>query len=354
MELQLTVKRVSVKAKRILVTSDIHGNLELLERLLAKLRYRPGEDALIIDGDTLEKGPRNLETLRYVMELAKEEQVYVLFGNCDGVEYDSDEGQLHFMNVWKEKSLCWEMAVKAGIRLPENPEDMAWFREQVQAAYPEEHAFLHALPHILETERFYFAHAGLRDEDLEHQEFSYVTHAPLFPKTVRHRFSKLLVVGHYPCNNYHTGAQDNNPYYEPSCNVLSIDGGNIVKDMGQLNGVVLDNETGEWDWVSVNRFPVIPAPHAQQGSAARLMTWPENKVAVVEQGKEFSRCRNLETGVEMAIPNDLLWNWEGHLVTGDITDQLLEVEEGEPLSLVREYSDRLLVMKSGQLGWLIK
>ena len=51
---------------RIIVVSDIHGNLPYFLGLLDKLVLR-ADDQLILLGDLVEKGPQSLDTLRYVM-----------------------------------------------------------------------------------------------------------------------------------------------------------------------------------------------------------------------------------------------------------------------------------------------
>ena len=58
-------------AGRIIAISDVHGNLPYLRGLLDKLDLR-GEDTLVFCGDMVEKGGQSLETLRYIMRLAKE------------------------------------------------------------------------------------------------------------------------------------------------------------------------------------------------------------------------------------------------------------------------------------------
>ena len=55
------------EGRRIIAVSDIHGHLSLLKALLEKIRYKPGDDLLFLVGDTVEKGPDSLGTLRYVM-----------------------------------------------------------------------------------------------------------------------------------------------------------------------------------------------------------------------------------------------------------------------------------------------
>ena len=68
--------------RRIAAISDIHGKLDYLKGLLDKCELKP-DDAIVLVGDLLEKGPDSLGTLRYVMELAKRREVYTVCGNCD-------------------------------------------------------------------------------------------------------------------------------------------------------------------------------------------------------------------------------------------------------------------------------
>ena len=57
------IRSLSIPAgRRILVVSDIHGNLPYLRGLLDKAGFG-ADDELIVAGDFLEKGPETLNTL---------------------------------------------------------------------------------------------------------------------------------------------------------------------------------------------------------------------------------------------------------------------------------------------------
>ncbi len=57
------VKHISIpETTRILVTSDIHGNLPFLKGLLARAEFT-ADDVLILVGDILEKGAQSLDPL---------------------------------------------------------------------------------------------------------------------------------------------------------------------------------------------------------------------------------------------------------------------------------------------------
>ena len=64
------------------VISDIHGNLDLYLKLLDQISYKPNEDCLILLGDLIEKGKRNLDTLHYIMHQVQNEDVHCIMGNC--------------------------------------------------------------------------------------------------------------------------------------------------------------------------------------------------------------------------------------------------------------------------------
>ncbi|MBQ9710050.1 MAG: metallophosphoesterase, partial [Clostridia bacterium] len=102
---------------RLLVTSDIHGHIEHLKAVLQKARF-DGDDLLLIVGDMLDKGPKSLETLRYVMKLCAEGRALVTMGNVDylrltSIKYTIDNPEnaqnfldyINYMNEWKKSSV---------------------------------------------------------------------------------------------------------------------------------------------------------------------------------------------------------------------------------------------------------
>lgn len=347
------VVRRSVQTKRILVTSDIHGGRDLLIKLLEKMEYCPGEDTLVIIGDLVQKGLRNLDTVRLAMELSQNDNVFVLMGNNDLFTLEgSDQEILEHAAYFRERSVLGEMALAMGLPFPKNVEETHALREKAELVFSRELNFLRELPHVLETEKFLFAHAGLSGNDLEHQELEYVLAVPRFHETADTVFSKLLLVGHWPVANFRTDRLSNVPIYNAACNVLSIDGGNTLKSFGQLNGVILDNKTGAWSSVGVDSYREIPAPCSQPFQPGIAIAWPENFVERLEQGESFSRCRDKKTGEELQIPNEFLYEDSKGLRTKDATNVQLALTEGEPISLVAEGKGWQMVMKNGEAGFL--
>ena len=56
MNRSVVIQELETKAKRKIVISDIHGNLDLYLKLLDQISYKPNEDCLILLGDLIEKG----------------------------------------------------------------------------------------------------------------------------------------------------------------------------------------------------------------------------------------------------------------------------------------------------------
>ena len=157
--------------RRVLVISDIHGNLPFFKGVLSAARYTP-DDVLVLLGDLVEKGPDSLATLRYIMALAEQNTVYCVRGNCDNLvsDFALDEGAPeagfyhHYLNVWRDRCLLVQMGQAAGFET-RGPEDLAGLREVVRECFAPELAFLEAMPEILVTPDYLFVHGGVADEE---------------------------------------------------------------------------------------------------------------------------------------------------------------------------------------------
>ncbi len=114
---------------------DIQGCLESLEQLLTKVAFDPKHDRLISVGDVVNRGPRSLDTLRFVKQLGG--SFHMVLGNHD----------LHLL------------ALGAGIRSP-TPKDTL---DDILNA-PDRDELLHWLtqqPLLLKIDDYLVVHAGI-------------------------------------------------------------------------------------------------------------------------------------------------------------------------------------------------
>lgn len=345
------------EGRRILAVSDIHGNLPYLRGLLEKAGFC-GEDELIIDGDFLEKGSESLNTLHYIMALCKKGNCHVVCGNCDDwdIIYNTDdpdtEAMLHGYVLSKSVGLVREMCAAQGI----DPASGISFREikqRLKAAYAEEWAFLASLPHAIETEKFIFAHGGCVPVlPLEEHTAGQLQHCDGFMSLGR-RFDKWVIVGHWPVMLYGTDTVCANPVIDRESRIISIDGGCVLKDDGQLNALIIPNRQSEdFDFIAYDPFPVRRVLDAQEeGERSYYIRWGDNKVQVLERGEEFSRCRHVRTGYEMDILTKYLYSEEEFCTCNDCTDYRPALMPGDEVSVVEESSRGYFVKYKGVSGW---
>ncbi|MDR0293687.1 MAG: metallophosphoesterase [Oscillospiraceae bacterium] len=301
------MKRISL-TRRAVCVSDIHGHVDLLDRLLGTAGYTD-RDTLLILGDIYLKGPRPEETLRRVMELSRAPGVHVLRGNCDDI--------------------------------------MDWMT-------PEEAAWVEGLPHVIDAGDFVFVHGGLPSEDLDGLDaWACMKNDNFLAKCPA--FSRWLVVGHYPTFNYCYQIPCHNPILSAEKRVASIDGGCQIKRHGQLNALII--EDGAFSFEVADGLPRIRMTEARAGRGGTLnIVWDHRTVEMVSRGGEFSTVRHMETGTEVEIPTAYIFREQNGRLSGCGfgTDYFLPVAAGETVSVADEFSDRYLAKKNGVAGWVMK
>lgn len=231
---------------RVLVISDIHGNLHLLDSLLEKLGFCQ-EDTLIINGDLIERGPDSLGVLRRVIRLMEGGNVFCTQGNGDyQIFHAVCSGGLLYGSLfrsylsWQRNSLAAQMLRETApdFRPGDDPEPLL---PAVRERFARELSFLSGLPTMLRAGRFLFVHGGLTDPDPEVcaqgevwplvKNDAYLTHA------CRSEFWQ--VVGHWPVTLYRESYPDCSPVVDPERRIVCIDGGCGLKEFAQLNAMII-------------------------------------------------------------------------------------------------------------------
>ncbi|MFR1232924.1 MAG: metallophosphoesterase [Evtepia gabavorous] len=310
--MRAVVRPLSLPAdRRVLVISDIHGNLPFLKGLLKKVQFST-DDILLVLGDILEKSTGGLDTLRYLMDLRRTHTLFFLQGNCENVTLDflngawPDQAAAQYGNFWGEKCAWVSMAHQAGVDVSD-PKAFPAARQAIEALFPEELAFLRAMPTILLHEHYLFVHGGVpREHHLETLSARACMKNDAFLDQ-GHRFQRWVVVGHWPVTLYHPDIPSAKPLLLPDRHIASIDGGCTLKADGQLNALILPREPGgAFSYRAYDGFPVMTALASQAPSPDPLnIRWGHSALEVLSLGEEFSRCRHLETGRGAGYPHRL-------------------------------------------------
>ena len=349
------VERVHIgRDRRIVCISDIHGDLACLKGLLEKCALTD-RDVIMLVGDILEKGPDSLGTLQYVMALSREREVHAVCGNCDFwqnfCDYPEDPGQNAFYlqylvgrnRGWGD-GLIAQMLQEQGIAIRPYM-DLSAAKAAVRDNYTPELDFLRALPHIIETEDYTFVHGGLAPE-----KGAFACMKLDAYRTVAKPHSKWTVVGHWPLVLYHEDVVDARPIVDGDLKLISIDGGRVLKDDGQLNAFFLPGMT----WTSYDGFPTARVKTAQAANKRHwYIRYGDNAVEILDEADGFCRVRHIRTGYVMEnVPADHILTREGDRATiNDITDYRLPLNAGDEISVVRKTPRGIMCKKDGISGW---
>ena len=352
-----TVLRPTIESgRRVLVVSDIHGNLPYFHGVLEKAGFS-GDDLLIIDGDFLEKGAESLKTLREVMALCESGRALALMGNCDDWSaIFTETGRwadsiLSYMR-WRKSGLLWDMALELGLD-PAAISDLEDFKCRLARPFADEFAFLSSLPHALEAGNYVIAHAAVYpDRPLEAHRIGELVKCDAWYR-LGCSFDKWVVVGHYPVVLYGDDIVNADPIVDRERHIVCLDGGCVLKDDGQLNCLVIgDINADEPAFVSYDPFPAFRVLSDQAASArSAYIRWGDSRVEVLERGEEFSRCRHVRTGYELDILTKYLFWPERFTDCNDCTDYVLPLRAGDTVRVVETTSRGYFVKHGGVSGW---
>ncbi|PKR85298.1 metallophosphoesterase [Heyndrickxia camelliae] len=346
------------KDARIIVISDIHGELELFQRLLEKVRFGK-EDYLIINGDLCEKGSNSMGVVQYIMELAANNpRVHVIEGNCDTlVEYllNEDPNIINYLCARKH-SIMNEWLEKIGYQLT-SESSVQEVKEQIMSHFSKEINWLTELPTVIETEQHIFVHAGLEDKkDWKDSSRDAAISIPEFLYK-SHQANKYVIVGHWPVGNYTTKLLSNNPIIDDKKKIIAIDGGNNVKNVGQLNAFII--QSGDvFSTTYVDHFPEMKVKKAFKAdpSWSGVISYMNYALQLVEKGEHFTLCKQPETNHSLYVKNEYIRQTEtGYEAKEEVSCSQLSVEQGDVVSIIDDRCTGFtLIKKDGLVGWIAK
>ncbi|WP_293884088.1 metallophosphoesterase family protein [Sphingomonas sp.] len=155
--------------ERIYAIGDVHGRLDLLKLLLARLELHsetlPDNQNmhLILLGDLVDRGPDSAETLRYVRNLSKQsDQLVTLLGNHEELMLRALSEEPGMLRAWSRSGGA-ETLRSFGFAPPERGCDEGRYIAQVKAAIPQDWlTWLASLPLSASSGDYFFCHAGIR------------------------------------------------------------------------------------------------------------------------------------------------------------------------------------------------
>lgn len=362
--MKTTIQRASFQdGKRLLMVSDIHAHGFLLKEALEKAAYSREKDRLVIVGDMLEKGPDSLGSLRYVISLCENGEVYPLMGNVDFWRYqhlieEKEEAQRQIIQNsldcanWWGNSILLEMAQEMGETLTVDMDAPKFFKK-MRVCYAKEIDFLAHLPILLETEEMIFVHGGIPHERLDELQYtdcySYLKRDDFMAEGLS--FHKWVVVGHWPVALYQKDIPDYKPVISKERHIISLDGGCGVKGDGQVNLLVLPKgKMNAAQVIVADKLPKIMALEEQRDQGpGHLIQWGRHYVDVLERGEEISLIQH--EGYKMRVPTRHLFEMNGRQACNDISDYAMPTQPGEEMSLILSCSMGAYVKKNGVNGW---
>ena len=184
---------VIMEYKRILAVGDIHGMYDKLTALMGQVQFSPEEDLLIFLGDYIDRGPKSLECLDYVMKLNKQypERVIPLIGNHEVMAlnyFQSQDAMCEYdpeaIYIWLDNGGYVAHKQFAGLKKPELQKRVRWMR---------------MLSNHYTIGRYYFCHAGIQPflplEQQRERDLVWIREA--FYELYDGRYG-TIVVGHTP------------------------------------------------------------------------------------------------------------------------------------------------------------
>ncbi|MGC6399103.1 metallophosphoesterase family protein [Sphingomonas sp. FW199] len=187
---------------RVYAIGDVHGRLDLLDALLARIDAEdaargPAERHLVFLGDLMDRGPDSAGVIDRVMRLAQADpRVRLLIGNHEEVMISALEGKREalrlFHRIGGRPTMHSYGVSEAEIMAADWDELAAAF----QAAVPPEHlAFLKSGEDLIEIGDYAFVHAGIHPDvplaqqkvaDLRWIREPFLTHRAALPRIVVH------------------------------------------------------------------------------------------------------------------------------------------------------------------------
>ncbi len=190
---------------RVYAVGDIHGRMDLLEKMLVQIVTHAGQEkrlnSLVFLGDYVDRGPQSKNVVSCLLRLKLPGwDIVCLRGNHDQAVLDFIENA-SFYRAWREFGGA-ETLLSYGVTPPrfDNEEAFAQAHDDFQRKCPESHLeFLRGLPFFHIVGDYMFVHAGVRPgialDRQAPEDMMWIRDEFLFSDL---RLDKVIVHGHSP------------------------------------------------------------------------------------------------------------------------------------------------------------
>lgn len=330
---------------RTIAISDIHGNFKGLMQLLQKIHYQPHNDRLILVGDLIEKGSENLALARWFVQ---HPEVEAVMGNCDfvcrNILYSYNLDFIHRILLKKPASLITEMAREIGMHIDQET-DMEVLSFQLRQHFMPILKRFNQLPTILEDDHALYVHAGLDSLENPGQLIRDCINRSLFLLEKRY-FKKPVVVGHMPVSEYCVQIGDDSIRYEASMNVYAIDGGNQVKEHGQLNALIFHHHQVSTAYYCSAKTARVIRDVKVDNPAPLFLNWHDGYVDVMMEKENYLYVYSPKLHRYFWLPKAFYQNGKA----SEYTNYHLPLKQNDLVYVLKTFLDQALIKKEGQIG----
>nr|WP_106780696.1 metallophosphoesterase family protein [Lysinibacillus timonensis] len=234
--------------EKVFAIGDIHGNYNLLEKILSK--WNPKEEQLVFLGDYIDRGPDSLKVIRKVIELSKEYEVITLSGNHEQIFLYWLQNAEKSSDFYFHEKVGGVQTLQSFLPSIENGDTILNMNvnEVVQLVKEQngnEIDFMKHLRTYYQWGSFLFVHAGIdahvEDYKETKEENFYWIREEFY--SVPHVAKESIVFGHTPTLNLNHD-KSNNVWISSCRKKIGIDGG-VIYPGGQLHGVILTKDSDE-------------------------------------------------------------------------------------------------------------
>lgn len=330
--------------KRILCVSDIHGGYELLKSNLEKVSYNPSKDYLFILGDVINRGENSLDSINYIIDLCKNENVYMIKGNHEEDFFNRNDLQRHLIKTYavKKTSLLYDLL--NNIDSTNMSEDDIY--DYAYNNYKYIFDFINKLPDMIETEKYIFVHSAYFDNN----DVNSVIRTADYLKYNYKSKNKWIIVGHYPAANYPeltNGVFNCNPLILNDNKICLIDGGKGTKHFGQVNLLIIEND--KFDSIYTDWFNKIEVINDQEECGNISLTYKDPYVLVLKNMGEFSLCRYYDK--EVVLESRMIYSDDHGMNARNSTNHYLRLKKGDIVSLINKGETVSEIKKDGIIGY---